>query len=329
MTPLHIAVEKGHAEIVGLLLQNPKLDINLFCKCSQINSRSKETALHIAVEKEDLQIIQLLLMNSKINVNLSSKMEKGRSTSVNDEVPLHVAVRNKSIDIVKLLLQNAYIDINYPMISTFVSTESDFLSISRHESKRERTALHLAIENNDIEIVKLLLSNDKVDVNSCIKFTSFGSEKNENINYSCAIKQETPALYFAVDENCIEIVRLLLKNEKIDVNLPSVNKIDSSDTKFSKYEEIAPLHVAVKNKRIEIIRYLIENEKINVNLPLKSSNESESDKTPLHLAVIAGHLEIIKMLIQNKNIDLNAYDFYSKKPIDYSQNTEINELFAD
>ena len=38
--------------------------------------------------------------------------------------------------------------------------------------------------------------------------------------------------------------------------------------------------------------------------------------------------EIIKLLLEKKEIDINIADSYGIKPIDYSENNEIKQLFS-
>lgn len=82
-------------------------------------------------------------------------------------------------------------------------------------TKEEETVLNVAVENENAEIVKLLLTNDKIDVN-------FLHKENKN-NYFCKfwIQQKGKApLHAAVEKGNIEIVKVLLTNTKLDINLP-------------------------------------------------------------------------------------------------------------
>lgn len=71
--------------------------------------------------------------------------------------------------------------------------------------------MNLAIEKENIEIVKLLMSHNKFDVN--FPYMYLGEDSIE----------EKPPLYFAVEKGNIEIVKLLMSNDKLDVNIPYIN----------------------------------------------------------------------------------------------------------
>jgi len=85
-TPLHIAVENGHINIVKLLISS-KADVN-------VRDKNGDTPLHVAVFTERIDIAKLLI-SKKADVNIGDK---------DGNTPLHSAVRADRIDIVKLLI---------------------------------------------------------------------------------------------------------------------------------------------------------------------------------------------------------------------------------
>ena len=49
--------------------------------------------------------------------------------------------------------------------------------------------------------------------------------------------------------------------------------------------------------------------------------------TPLHLAVQREYIDIIKLILQNKDVNVDIEDDQGKKPIDYTTNSQIIQLF--
>ena len=95
------------------------------------------------------------------------------------------------------------------------------------------------------------MSNDKLDVN--ILFDHFQTFPKESFKKS--------ALYMAVEDGNIEIAKLLLSNDTIDVNL-SMSKTESSGNHIIK----SPLYAAIEKRRNQMVKLLLSNDKIDVNL---------------------------------------------------------------
>ena len=111
------------------------------------------------------------------------------------------------------------------------------------ELKRyERTALHESVEENDIEIVKLLLTKNDIDVNcfAHLKNDIIYIERAQNHDLEVFEYNKTP-LYMAVDTECVEIVELLLSINKIDPNILSLDSYvidDENDEKTYYYVNV-------------------------------------------------------------------------------------------
>ena len=103
--------------------------------------------------------------------------------------------------------------------------------------------MNCAIGNCDIEIIKILLMNEKLDINILNKLTSSkvynnkaiineDEEEEDENNSKTNISNEKTAIYLAVEKELVEIVKLLLTNDKIDVNIPYISKFNFLYIKF-------------------------------------------------------------------------------------------------
>jgi len=118
--------------------------------------------------------------------------------------------------------------------------------------------LHYAVERNDIDVVKLLLSMNNIDVNK----TNVDGET---------------ALMLAASDSHISVVDLLLNVYNIDVN-----KTDN--------EGVTALMLAASGNHIGVVRELLNMNNINVN-----KTDVYGD-TALMLATFGGNNEIVKLL---------------------------------
>ena len=174
-TSLHLASKNGHLEVVDLLLQQKRIDVNH-------QDDKKMTALHYsALFANDTDITELLLQNGA-HVNCRDNQEL---------TPLH---RTSNKDVVMLLLQHG----------------------AKNElEKKSFTPLHLASQDGETEIAKLLLDHG-ADVN-------------------CKSEYEWTPLHVASFRGDNEIVDLLIQN---GAQVNSKNKAKST-----------PLHEAVQHEK--------------------------------------------------------------------------------
>ena len=151
-----------------------------------------------------------------------------------------------------------------------------------------------AIEKENIEIVKLLLSSQKIDVNCIMLLYKLPNLYNE-----------TP-LHIAVRNENVEIVKLLLSCKNIDPNIYWISYLLNCCTSYR--EEMTALYMAVKKENLEIVKILCLDPSIDTGKPFMSSvckgeqvippkKMFLEKKTPLYLA---GSL-------QNKEI----YDYFN------------------
>ncbi len=149
--------------------------------------------------------------------------------------------------------------------------------------------LHLAVEHNQVEIVRLLLNNEKIQVNV------------QDADGS------TPLLRAAARGHAACMRELLnyapVNGQKLDVNL--MNK-----------RHRTPLMVAVLNNRLPCVHLLLSAEGVEVNC--KSVNQ----RTPLSVAAGQGLLPCIHALLSSEKVDVNTRDRYGMTPLMHAQERE-------
>lgn len=284
------AVIRQQTEKVKLLLKSPSVDVNILCEYHRSDFNYIMAPLHEAVKNENMEIIKLLLEKENININLVCKIEINNASyheyKCFDETALHLAIESENIEIVKTLLQNEKIDVNFPYLSYYKFVETDYTYGSIKETKRKISALALAISKNDIEIVKLLLKNKKVDVNMPV-IISRSSEESRGCGSTLSAKdEEIPLLYSVLNQifgHNYDLFQLLLRNEKIDVNIPYKCKGDETIIKTC-------LHSAVQRGDVEIVKMLLQNKNIKLNVV------DNFQKKPIDYA---DNYEEIKQLLTN------------------------------
>ncbi|KAI5850164.1 hypothetical protein DFP73DRAFT_222812 [Morchella snyderi] len=138
-----------------------------------------------------------------------------------------------------------------------------------------RVPLSVAAYAGDMEIVAMLLAADGVDVN--------------------AGPEDGTALWSAARNGHKEIVAVLLAVDGVDVNRGA--KLGTA------------LSQAARKGHKEIVAMLLAVDGVDVNAP------DMHISSPLHSAVIAGHKEIVTMLLAVDGVDVNAPDWHTCSPL--------------
>jgi ankyrin repeat protein len=315
-TPLILAAERGHTEVVGLLLAKKVVEANkadgqygpisriwvaikrlvevvrsLLPKNVNKANKDGETPLTLAAKKGHKEVVELLLdhvanvskidKNDKTSLTLAAK--KGHTEEVNKpnksgDTLLILAVKGGHKEVVELLL-NRGADVNKP-------------------NKDGYTPLILAAARGHTEIVKLLLDH-KADVNEA----------------EATIRRNTP-LMRAAEGGHLEIVELLLNNGA-DVNIVNI---------FGE----TPLGNAAGIGNVEMVELLLAQEGVDVNKAKKATLALDS-RTPLMEAVYYGHATVVKLLLK-KGADVNKAGNGGNSPLMLAVlygKVEIVELLLD
>ena len=150
-------------------------NIDKLCKVEIISPLTKENIdfedlLNESCEKGNREMVEFLLLNRRIDINKKDQ---------NGQTPFILALTNREHEICKLLHKKYSANINIqdnagktPLILCCLTNEDAFARYLLKEGKAnpnlqtiwKDTALHCAVENNNMEIVKLLLAA-KADTN--------------------------------------------------------------------------------------------------------------------------------------------------------------------
>jgi ankyrin repeat protein len=221
VTPLYIAAQNGHWEVVQALLQ-AGADKN---KARQ----SGETPLYVAAEKGYLRIVQALL-------KAGADKNKARRDGV---TPLYVAALNGHLEVVRALLQ-AGADKNQAAQSgatpLYIAAKNGHLEVvqallqagadTNKACRDDATPLYVAALNGHLEVVRALLQA--------------GADKNK------ALQDGATPLYIAALNGHLEVVQALLQ---ANANI------------YLKYEQrLSPLAIAIIKKHWGIANLLIQHQ---------------------------------------------------------------------
>ncbi|RPA99782.1 ankyrin [Choiromyces venosus 120613-1] len=229
-TPLICATAGRFCGAVRAMLGDARVDVNCHWLFPDF------TALHLAVWNGYDNIVRLLLACPRIAVN---------------------RVDNLPQTVVSEIMRY---DNNISLIGTFLS---DRILGLRVPVRTGWAPLHGAVARKDSSILKILLKDERIDVNIL------------------TIGGETP-LCMGIRLHNKQAVRLLLAHPKIDIHLGS--------------ESI--LHLAVLQAEKSTFEILLEDKRIDVNLTDKDG------KTALHFAAGALEVDLVYLLLSHNEIDV-------------------------
>jgi len=262
--PLATACHRGNREIIQLLLLHPIIDVN------KGDRRGNTPLINCCLQPNQIENIKLLLSNSLINSNKPNgfgesplyiacqtgnreavklllslpNIEVNRPTKKTMITPLEIAYRQGHLDIVECLLNHPEMvippDSGIPFFLTCIRGDLAQLEAHLHDQRSNladstgKTGLYLAVENRQVEAVKLLM------------------DPKWNVRVNDGASDGTP-LYIACQKGYTEIVELLLQNPGIFVNLRS--------------SMATPLYAAIAEKHLDIAELILASGK-NVNLKM-------------------------------------------------------------
>ncbi|XP_035912924.1 serine/threonine-protein phosphatase 6 regulatory ankyrin repeat subunit B isoform X3 [Anopheles stephensi] len=343
-TPLLIACNRGHMDLVNNLLAN-HARVDVF-------DNEGRSALHLAAEHGYLQVCDALITNKAF---INSKSRVGRTA-------LHLAAMNGYSELVKFLIRdhNAVVDIltlrkQTPLHLAAASGQMNvcklLLELGANIDATDdvgQKPIHVAAQNNYSEVAKLFLQQHpnlvmatSKDGNTCAHIAAMqGSvkvieelmkfDRNGVISTRNKLTDSTP-LQLAAEGGHADVVKVLVragasctdenKSGFTAVHLAAKNghgqvlevmRSTNSLRVSSKKLGLTPLHVAAYYGQADTVRELL----INVPATVKSDSPSgsslvpelgnESGLTPLHLAAYSGNENVVRLLLNSAGVQVDA-----------------------
>uniref|UniRef100_T1IHG8 Uncharacterized protein n=1 Tax=Strigamia maritima TaxID=126957 RepID=T1IHG8_STRMM len=345
-SPLLVASEQGHLEVVNILLQN-HARVDVF-------DESGKAALHVAAEKGHRAVVDVLLQH-KAFVNARSKV---------GITPLHLAAMNGYNQLVTSLIES-----NGAMMDAFslskqtplhmaaqngqlqvCSTLLDLKADSNTTDELGQTPLHLAAENDHSDVVKLFLKHrpELVSMANSNGFTCAhiaamkGSEAviEELMRFNKVLvitarnkTSDSTSLHLAAEGGHDDVVRMLLtagasatdenREGLTAVHLAAkhghLNVLDAlksavSGRVTSKKTGLTALHVAAQFGQTDVVRELLTYIPATVKSEPPAAHtegffkdaHADSGLTPLHLAAQWGHENIVRILLNSPGVQADA-----------------------
>ncbi|XP_046560342.1 ankyrin repeat domain-containing protein 29-like [Haliotis rubra] len=230
-TPVRIAAEGGRRELVDLLVRQG-------CDLS-LTDDDGNTVLHVASIKGHLKIVRYILSKKTVDVNITGHCNR---------TAVMAAARFGHRKVFDVLVRNG---------SNLSTVDSDANNI-----------LHIACIGGHVKIVKYILTNVQVDINS----------KGYN--------GMTPVM-LASNFGHQSVFQLLIK-KKCVLRIINENGMNI-------------LHVACAGNNVEIVKYILKENIASIN------SRDNTGKTPVMLAAECGHTDVFKLLLNNQ-CDTQVYE---------------------
>ncbi|XP_042480388.1 ankyrin repeat-containing protein At5g02620-like [Macadamia integrifolia] len=375
-TALHVSVSFGHIEFVNevysaLLRHNSNLEGNMeynrsLSLITQVNSED-DTALHVAAREGHASIAKFLIEKIKPwssshdveSGNYSSVvLEKLRMRNKSFHTALHEAVSRNDFEMVKLLTETDP-DLGHPNYDAdhaegcgesplYLAASDGCLDILNqiflicpspaHGGPHGRTALHVAVVERRLSVVKVLL------------------EKMGKILVDKVDKNERTALHYAVSDGSFQITqRLLQRRGKSSGDLNIVQQLLRHDTsnayKLDK-DGLSPLHITALESSIQVFRELLkccpdsgelvdkkgrnvlhfavmskDFKKISfalrqVELEGLVNKTDDDGNTPFHLAATLGSFMLMRHFLSIRRVDVKATNNMGQTAAEIFQSTQ-------
>ena len=268
LTPFHLAIQNGHAKVVRFLLERGA-DVT-----PQVNG-----GLHLALRSGQVEVAVMLIEHG---ADLDAKSKSGLT-------PLNLAIKYRQMKVVSMLIELG--------ADVTIQTEYDWQPL---------TPLHQASQVGLVEIAAMLIDHG-ADV------TVRDKDGNAPLHLALSWKEAEVAVMLiergadvtARKENGTTPLHLALGNGHAEVAVMLIER--GADVTARDENGTTPLHLALSNEQVEVAVMLIER-------GADVTARDEDGTTLLHLALSNEQVEVAVMLIEH-GVDLNARNEYGSTPL--------------
>ena len=294
-TPLHLAAQKGASKETIFALTR-------FCACSVSALLNNDTTpLYLAAQEGHVEALSALLLEGAdpnyampvINHRLPSSTMVLVKTNTNNDVGSDLLYINSQIGNGAAAIHAAAENGHPIIVKALIEKGANINSLSIGVS-----ALHLAVQYNQLEVIKILLTYSSLNINirsrddgSTPLYSACGSGNRQivetllNSNASLRISHKSgvnPFLY-AILQNHVEVVAVLLKHMQ-KTNNEDLNWLYSPAFK-NRAAAPLPLHAAVSTGNVELVKqFFLDQEDSIETMMLLAFDPADSD-TVLHTCV--------------------------------------------
>ncbi|XP_071086040.1 serine/threonine-protein phosphatase 6 regulatory ankyrin repeat subunit C-like [Haliotis cracherodii] len=338
-TPAMMAACCRHKDVVEFLMKR-RADVSLV-------DDDGNTILHVACIGGDLEVVKFVLSLNAVDLNCKGHhqrtpvrmvdfwkhrnvfdflVSKGADLSQVDdkgENILHVACLEGHLDLVKDSVTNHRVDINSrgrygrtPVMKAAEKGHKEVLDLLKSngcdvnlKDDNGNNILHVACIGGHVEIVKFVLSQGLVGINSRGQYG------------------RTPAMMAAGGQH-IEVVEVLFDT--------------GADLSLTDNDSNNILHVACFGGRVDVVTYVLSLNVVDINskgqlqrtpvrmvdvrkhrlvfdlLVSKGADLSQVDgrgENILHVTCLDGHLDLVKDIVTNHRVDINSRGRYGRTPV--------------
>lgn len=278
-SPLNIAAQFGHSEVLGLLTADERVNVNF-------RGKGGRTAISLAAGNGHLELVKALLGHDGIEVDMAD---------FSQWTALFWAVGGNFLTIVRLLVADGRANLNHTDKggrTAFSWAAGDgMLDLAKYfltlkdistdlKDGKGRTAMSWAAGNGHHGIVRLLARSKRVDI-SC----KDGWGRNA-ISWACA-------------GGYTDVLKVLIKYDR--------DGIDEEDD-----SGWGPLAWAMDKGSLNVVEALVVTGLVDVN------RKDRNGRTPLSWAAGYGYLDIVKLLMTGNGADSGIEDDDGRTPLSWA-----------